>query len=242
MNTQAAFQSKLKKFLLAAAVSALAACAGTPSTGSVPEGHYRVQSGDNLYRIGLRFGQSAQTLAAWNNLSDPTKIEVGQVLRVRPAGASGGKSSASGSSARAQTQNRTGSGARETTVAPTNSLNLQWPVDNGHANIVAAYNGTSNKGIDIGGEAGTPVKAAAAGKVLYAGEELRGYGKLILIRHNSSTLTAYAHNQSISVQKDQTVQAGQVIGAMGDTDADRVKLHFEVRINGKAVNPMPYLK
>lgn len=235
MNTQTAFSSKLKTLLLAAAVSALAACAGTSSTatGPVPEGHYRVQSGDNLYRIGLRFGQSAQTLAAWNNLSDPTKIEVGQVLRVRPKGGSGSASTSARASA--------GAPARETTVAPTNRLNLQWPVDNGSAKVISPYNGGSNKGIDIGGEAGTPVKAAAAGKVLYAGEGLRGYGKLILISHNSSMLTAYAHNQSISVQKDQTVQAGQVIGTMGDTDADRVKLHFEVRINGKAVNPMPYL-
>ncbi|MFC3872994.1 M23 family metallopeptidase [Neisseria musculi] len=235
MNTQTAFPSKLTTFLLAAAAFALAACAGTSSTasGPVPEGHYRVQSGDNLYRIGLRFGQSAQTLAAWNNLSDPTKIEVGQVLRVRPKGSPGSAST----SARAPA----GSAAGETTVAPTNRLNLQWPVDNGRANIIAAYNGGSNKGIDIGGEAGTPIKSAAAGKVLYAGEGLRGYGKLILISHNSSTLTAYAHNQSISVQKDQTVRAGQVIGMMGDTDAERVKLHFEVRINGKAVNPMPYL-
>lgn len=233
MNTQTTLHSKLKNLLLTAAVSALAACAGTSSTatGPVPEGHYRVQSGDNLYRIGLRFGQSAQTLAAWNNLSDPTKIEVGQVLRVRPKGGS------ASTSARPQA----GAAERETAVAPTNRLNLQWPVDNGSANVIAPYNGGSNKGIDIGGEAGTPVKAAAAGKVLYAGEGLRGYGKLILISHNSSTLTAYAHNQSISVQKDQTVQAGQLIGTMGDTDADRVKLHFEVRINGKAVNPMPYL-
>ncbi|OSI17231.1 hypothetical protein BWD09_05780 [Neisseria dentiae] len=235
MNTQTAYPSKLKTLLLAAAVSVLAACAGTSSTatGPVPEGHYRVQSGDNLYRIGLRFGQSAQTLATWNNLSDPTKIEVGQVLRVRPKGGSGSASTSARASA--------GAPARETTVAPTNRLTLQWPVDNGSANVITPYNGGSNKGIDIGGEAGTPVKSAAAGKVLYAGEGLRGYGKLILISHNSSTLTAYAHNQSISVQKDQTVQAGQVIGTMGDTDADRVKLHFEVRINGKAVNPMPYL-
>ena len=85
------------------------------------------------------------------------------------------------------------------------------------------------------------MKAAAAGKVLYAGEEVRGYGKLILVSHNSSTLTAYAHNDSISISKGQNVRAGQTIATMGSSDTDRVKLHFEVRINGKAVNPMPYL-
>ena len=85
------------------------------------------------------------------------------------------------------------------------------------------------------------MKAAADGKVLYAGNEVRGYGNLILIRHNSSTLTAYAHNDSLRVRKDQTVKAGDTIATMGDTGTNRVKLHFEIRIGGKAVNPLPYL-
>ena len=215
----------LKIVVLAAAVGILSACAGSASTGPVPEGHYRVQPGDNLYRIGLRFGQSVNTLARWNNLRDTSQIEVGQVLRVR-----------SGSSGSAGSSSRTA-----TTVAPVNRLSMQWPVADGSRNIIANYNGTTNKGIDIGGTRGEPVKAAAAGKVLYVGEGVRGYGKLILINHNSSTLTAYAHNDALHVQKDQTVRAGQTIATMGSSDADRVKLHFEVRINGKAVNPMPYL-
>lgn len=220
----------LKAVVLAAAVGLLSACAGSASTGPVPEGHYRVQPGDNLYRIGLRFGQSVNTLARWNNLRDTSQIEVGQVLRVR----SGSSSSASRSTS--------SSGSRTaTTVAPVNRLNMQWPVAEGSRNIIANYNGTTNKGIDIGGTRGEPVKAAAAGKVLYVGEGVRGYGKLILINHNSSTLTAYAHNDALHVQKDQAVRAGQTIATMGSSDSDRVKLHFEVRINGKAVNPMPYL-
>ena len=213
-----------KKILLAAAALVLAACSTAPSSGPVPEGHYRVQSGDTLYRIGQRFGQSVQTLAAWNNLNDPTKIEVGQVLKVRQTG-------------------RQQPNLKESRpVAPTNRLTLQWPAANGSANIIGHYNGSSNKGIDIAGEQGSPVRAAAAGKVLYAGEDVRGYGKMILLSHNSSTITAYAHNDSFAVQKGQTVEAGQTIAAMGSTDTDRVKLHFEVCINGKAVNPMQYLK
>ena len=220
----------LKAVVLAAAVGLLSACAGSASTGPVPEGHYRVQPGDNLYRIGLRFGQSVNTLARWNNLRDTSQIEVGQVLRVR----SGSSSSASRSTS--------SSGSRTaTTVAPVNRLNMQWPVAEGSRNIIANYNGTTNKGIDIGGTRGEPVKAAAAGKVLYVGEGVRGYGKLILINHNSSTLTGYAHNDELHVQKDQRARAGQAIATMGSSDSDRVKLHFEVRINGKAVNPMPYL-
>ena len=213
-----------KKILLAAAALVLAACSTAPSSGPVPEGHYRVQSGDTLYRIGQRFGQSVQTLAAWNNLNDPTKIEVGQVLKVR------------------QTDRQQPNLKESRPVAPTNRLTLQWPVSNGGANIIGHYNGSSNKGIDIAGEQGSPVRAAAAGKVLYAGEDVRGYGKMILLSHNSSTITAYAHNDSFAVQKGQTVEAGQTIAAMGSTDTDRVKLHFEVRINGKAANPMQYLK
>ena len=215
----------LKAVVLAAAVGILSACAGSASTGPVPEGYYRVQPGDNLYRIGLRFGQSVNTLARWNNLRDTSQIEVGQVLRGR-----------SGSSGSAGSSSRTA-----TTVAPVNRLSMQWPVADGSRNIIANYSGTTNKGIDIGGTRGEPVKAAAAGKVLYVGEGVRGYGKLILINHNSSTLTAYAHNDALHVQKDQTVRAGQTIATMGSSDSDRVKLHFEVRINGKAVNPMPYL-
>ncbi|ASK28407.1 murein hydrolase activator EnvC family protein [Neisseria chenwenguii] len=206
---------------------ALAACAGGSSSGPVPEGHYRVKQGDTLYRIAKRYGQSVQTLAAWNNLPNSAQIEVGQVLRVRRAGQPSASS-------------RDVSAARP--VEPVNRVKLQWPVENGSANVLQPYNGSTNKGIDIGGMQGQPVKAAAAGKVIYVGEEVRGYGKLVLISHNASTITAYAHNDSILVQKDQSVQAGQAVATMGNSDADAVKLHFEVRINGKAVNPMPYLQ
>lgn len=208
----------------------LAACAGTaPSGGSgaVPEGHYRVQRGDTLYRIGRRFGQSAATLAAWNQLRDPSQIEVGQILRVRPQGRSGNNTARSGNVSVSRPAGRTAAPSR-----------LQWPV---RGDILSRFNGASNKGIDIGGQAGTPVQAAAAGRVSYAGEGLRGYGKLILINHGGGMLTAYAHNQSLQVREGEQVSAGQTIARMGDTGTDRVKLHFEVRLNNRAVNPLDYL-
>ena len=124
---------------------------------------------------------------------------------------------------------------------PVNRLDMQWPVENGNSNVIQTYDGAGSKGIDIRGEQGQPIKAAAAGEVLYAGEEVRGYGKLILISHNTATITAYAHNDTILVQKGQSVTAGQQIATMGSSDTDIFKLHFEVRINGKAVNPVPYL-
>lgn len=217
-SSPAAIRSRI--ILLAGMVTLLAACASAPSK-PVPEGHYRVQSGDTLYRIAKRYGQSVQTLAAWNNLSDTSKIEVGQVLRVR--------------------RHTAANPAAARTVTPVNRLQLQWPVENGSSNIIGRYNGVANKGIDISGYRGQIVKAAADGQVIYVGEGVRGYGKLILISHTTSTITAYAHNDNILVQKDQNVRAGQPIGNMGSTESDQVKLHFEVRINGKAVDPMAHL-
>jgi lipoprotein NlpD len=98
-----------------------------------------------------------------------------------------------------------------------------------------------NKGIDIAGRRGDSVKATAAGKVVYAGDALQGYGKLVIVKHNEDYLSAYAHNDHILVKEQQVVKAGQVIAKMGDTDAERVMLHFEIRFRGKSVNPMKYL-
>ncbi|WP_373755589.1 peptidoglycan DD-metalloendopeptidase family protein [Neisseria sp.] len=233
-NTHHPKQLKNTVFCTALAVL-LAACAGTPTGGPVPEGHYRVQHGDTLYRIAKRYGRSVSELAEWNRLSNSARIEAGQVLRVRPKGASGrtGGVTTPGSPGAANNEARA--------VQPVNRVALQWPVDNAAQNIIQPYNGSTNKGIDIAGAQGQPVKAAAAGKVIYAGEGVRGYGKLVLVSHNRSTITAYAHNDTIAVQENQSVAAGQTIATMGMSETDRVKLHFEVRINGKAVDPMPYL-
>ena len=108
--------------------------------------------------------------------------------------------------------------------------------------IVAFDEAKNRKGIDLAGGAGDPVLAAAEGKVVYAGEGLRGYGKLIIIKHNNTFLTAYAHNQSILVKEDQSVKKGQKIAEMGSSDSDRVKLHFEIRERGRPVDPMKYLR
>ena len=98
-----------------------------------------------------------------------------------------------------------------------------------------------NKGLDLGGAAGDPVLAAADGRVVYAGAGLRGYGNLVIVKHNNTYLTAYAHNQALLVKEDQTVRKGQKIAEMGSSDTDRVKLHFEVRRQGKPVDPVKFL-
>jgi lipoprotein NlpD len=107
--------------------------------------------------------------------------------------------------------------------------------------VLAAFDEVKNKGLDIAGALGDPVLAAADGRVVYVGAGLRGYGNLIIVKHNATYLTAYAHNQTLLVKEDQTVRRGQKIAEMGSSDADRVKLHFEVRRQGRPVDPARYL-
>ena len=113
-----------------------------------------------------------------------------------------------------------------------------WPSS---GTVLAGFDEVKNKGLDIGGTVGAPVVAAADGRVVYVGAGLRGYGNLIILKHNNTYLTAYAHNQTLLVKEDQSVRKGQKIAEMGNSDADRVKLHFEVRRQGKPVDPAKYL-
>lgn len=206
--------------LRCAAALVLAACASSSPSSS--DGYYRVQRGDTLNRIAARFGQSPATLAKWNNLGDPSKIAVGQRLRV-------------GRNAPAAAPHKPAE--RGSTLAPSNRLRFAPPTPNP---AIARFGG-GNKGIDFAGQAGDPVRAAAGGRVAYVGDGVRGYGNLVLIAHGNGVITAYAHNSRILVKKGQTVRTGDTVAAMGSSDAERVKLHFEVRISGKAVNPEPYL-
>jgi lipoprotein NlpD len=123
-------------------------------------------------------------------------------------------------------------------VADSEGLAFIWP-HNGA--IMAGFDETKNKGLDVAGRAGDPVLAAADGKVVYAGSGLRGYGNLVIIKHNNTFLSAYAHNQALLVREDQSVKRGQTIAQMGNSDADQVKLHFEIRRLGKPVDPVKLL-
>jgi lipoprotein NlpD len=129
--------------------------------------------------------------------------------------------------------------ARAATAGDADQLDWAWPAK---GKIVTNFSETSNlKGIDIAGTAGEPVRASAAGRVVYAGNGLRGYGKLIIIKHNNTYLSAYAHNRDILVKEGQQVTRGQKIAEMGNTDADQVKLHFEIRRHGKPMDPTKVL-
>lgn len=224
-------------------------------------GYYTVKPGDTMIHIGLETGQSHKDIARWNNLENPNRIEIGQVLRVVPpvayetAVAKPVSSTpvtptpiAAGPAKPASAPASAANAAPVATSAPApasaaaaggdDDLGLIWP---GRGAVLAGYDEVKNKGLDIDGAAGDPVLAAAEGRVVYAGAGLRGYGNLIILKHNNTFLTAYAHNQTLLVKEDQTVKKGQKIAEMGNSDADRVKLHFEVRRQGKPVDPTKYL-
>jgi lipoprotein NlpD len=230
-------------------------------------GYYSVKSGDTLIRIGMDNGQSWRDIARWNNIENPNLIETGQVLRVTPPEETGvvvrpvsstnvvtSPAPANTASAPAPASNTASvrppaSAANPSNAStPTNNLantdsaedtvSFQWPT---RGNVLAGFDEVKNKGIDIAGKAGDPVLAAADGKVVYAGSGLRGYGNLVILKHNNTYLTAYAHNQSLLVKEDQAIKRGQKIAEMGNSDADQVKLHFEIRRQGKPVDPAKYL-
>ncbi len=117
-------------------------------------------------------------------------------------------------------------------------LSWMWPSD---GRVIATFDEGKNKGVDIAGKAGQQVVAAGAGKVMYAGSGIRGYGNLVIVKHSNSLLSAYAHNRTIVVKEGQSVTKGQMIAEMGDSDADSVKLHFEIRQQGKPVDPSRFL-
>ena len=202
-------------------------------------GYYTVKPGDTLIRIGMDNGQSWRDIMRWNKLDNANLIETGQVLRVAPpqADAVARPAVAPASAAPAVAPAKSAASAPVAEVVE-EALNFQWPA---RGNVLAGFDESKNKGLDIAGKAGDPVLAAADGRVVYAGAGLRGYGNLIILKHNNTFLSAYAHNQTLLVKEDQVIKRGQKIAEMGNSDADQVKLHFEIRRQGKPVDPVKYL-
>jgi lipoprotein NlpD len=227
-------------------------------------GFYSVRLGDTLIRIGLETGQNWRDIARWNSIDNPNVLEVGQVLRVtlpgtdaattvaRPVPATkvearpleaGGKpvvaaSAASGTVAASAAPLPVAVPApAASAVAHENAdddLTWAWPTA---AAVSTPFDEVRSKGLVFAGKAGDPVLAAADGRVVYAGSGLRGYGNLVIVKHNNTYLTAYAHNQALLVKEDQVVRRGQKIAEMGSSDAERVQLHFELRKLGKPIDP-----
>ena len=200
---------------------------------------HTVVRGDTVYNISKRYNITQDNLRAWNNLAD-NNIGVGQVLRVKPAGYSGGSVATAPAAPVATTPAASTPATTPSVSGATRSVaGITWQRPT--VGTVIANFGGNNKGVDIAGTAGQAVVSSADGKVVYAGSGLRGYGNLVIVQHNSTFLTAYGHNQSLLVKEGQTVKRGQTIARMGSSDADRTKLHFEVRQNGKPVNPTQYV-
>ncbi|WP_407311871.1 peptidoglycan DD-metalloendopeptidase family protein [Pseudomonas sp. nanlin1] len=233
-----------------------------PQRPTVTTGQYRVKRGDTLFSIAFRYGWDYKALAARNGIPPPYTIRVGQDIRFDGRSSSGPvvvttQSTASPSSSSKTTVTRTpittapsvGSAASVPNTVPTptpvpagerSAGGWAWPA-NGVLIAKFASNGSLNKGIDIAGELGQPVFAASDGSVVYAGSGLRGYGELVIIKHSDTYVSAYGHNRRLLVREGQQVKVGQTIAEMGSTGTDRVKLHFEIRRQGKPVDPLQFL-
>mgnify|MGYP002619596191 CR=1 FL=1 len=234
----------------------------------VTSGQHTVQRGETLYQIAFRYGWDWRALAANNNLNAPYTIYPGQRISLRPGTVgtpvrttqTARPATTAATSRPATTPPRTTAPAtqpRATAPAPASRpatpaatpaspsvpsrvSGWNWPAQ---GPLIARFqsNGSLNKGIDIAGQLGQPVKAAADGAVVYAGRGLIGYGEMIIIKHDDTYLSAYAHNNRLLVNEGDQVKAGQVIAEMGSTGTDRVKLHFEIRRRGQPVDPLTYL-
>lgn len=231
---------------------ALAACAMPPwnesldyrsvpppyaATSGVPAGFYRVNPGDSMQSIAIAFGQHPEEVARWNRLPPNATVVVGQILRVAPPypvapapvpavpvvpGPVGAVAPPVGG-----------------TPAPgTPSARLTWPV---RGPVLSTFTPGKTKGIVIGGRAGDPVRAAAAGRVVYAGTGIEAYGPLIIIKHDDTLITAYGHNGALLVKEGDAVAQGQTIAEMGADANGTGSLQFEVRSGGKPVDPLGML-
>jgi lipoprotein NlpD len=215
--------------------------------------HVVVQTGDTLFRIAFDHGLEYRQLARWNGLDDPSKIRVGDSLRLTPPAERAAVVQTPSPDRKPVTPVASVQAPATTVAAPkfaqpadaTEDVSddapgsWNWPA---RGQVVTEFNeGQGAKGIDIAGKLDSPVLAAAPGRVIYVGAGLRGYGKLIIIKHSKILLSAYGHNDKVLVTEGQAVKLGQPIAEMGNTDTDRVKLHFEIREYGKPVDPMAYL-
>ncbi len=211
-------------------IALLVAC-GTKGgmTPSSEIGEYRVQRGDTLYKIARQHGQTVDELMRMNSIKDPRRLRVGQIIKVK--GGSRTPLPPASNTVQPPAQSTAAS------VAAPRSINLVWPAKGAHRRGT----GNQSQGVFIQGQKGDPIYAAAAGRVMYAGSGLRGYGNMVIISHDNQFLTVYAHNDHLLVKEGQQVKQGQQIARMGDTDSNRVHLYFELRYDGKAVDATRYL-
>lgn len=220
---------------------------------------YIVQAGDTLYSIAWYSGSDYRDIAKINKISAPYKIRPGQRLLLtkssksiqRKSNKHTGQTSKTIINQRLDPTNKQAYGESEEIVKkdligssivqfPSRVKRWYWPTSESISRRFSATE-EGNKGLDFNGKLGMPIWAAADGKIVYTGDALRGFGKLVIIKHSDAYLTAYAHNDSILVKEQQWIKAGHKIATMGRSGTDKVKLHFEVRYKGKSVDPLRFL-
>lgn len=221
---------------------------------------YTVKAGDTLFAIAWYSGNDYRDLAKWNGISKPYMLQIGQQITLkRPENRSRivtyerlptkktGKNRVASSEKQAYSGEKVGSESPKQSPKPVSANDFPlrvnrwvWPAE---GKIIGRFKQTGdvNKGIDVQAPLGTPIKAAAEGRVVYTGNALRGYGNLIIVKHTDTLLSAYAHNEKIMVQERQWISAGEQIATMGSSGTNTVKLHFEVRYRGKSLDPLRYL-
>lgn len=235
----------MRAFAVAAAL-ALAAC--TPAPGRAPvinKAPHRVipaaatvAAGDSIYAIAWRFGLDFQDIAEWNNLRAPFALRPGQKLRLR-AGAPVRSATATASTAAPAKPKPAKKPATQPAKPAAPPGQWRWPAE---GQLVGRFSRAKGQnGIQIAGAPGSPIRATAGGEVVYAGQGLRGYGKLVIVKHSPAYLSAYAHNRQLMVAEGARVNAGQQIAQMGESGAARVMLHFEIRKDGQPVDPLKLL-
>ena len=197
--------------------------------------YHVVRRGDTLYSIAWRYGLDYRNVASWNRIEPPYTIFPGQ--RVDINGTFAASLSQSSNLHNVAKRNTTTETSKESTTS-VSEVGWKWPTS---GKMIASFQASGQKGVDIEGHFDQPIYAAAGGRVVYSGGGLKGYGKLIIIKHNKRFLSAYAHNNKLLVAEGDEVLGGQHIASMGRSGADRVMLHFEIRRDGKPVDPARYL-
>lgn len=248
----AAFRRRISHLVLACgALAVIAGCSSSGSRAPVSDmsaggqqqagGTYVVRPGDTLYRIAQAHGTNVATLSRLNNITDPSQLRVGQVLRLsgstpmptQPPAVAAKLSPGEATPGKPITPPP----ATAARASDANLISWGWPAP---GKIIQGFN-SNTKGIDIEGSPGDPVVAAADGKVMYAGNGVRGLGNLVLLGHSNGFITAYAHNQELLVKTGDEIKKGARIALLGQTDTTSPRLHFEIRRRGNPVNPLSYL-
>ncbi|WP_216638461.1 peptidoglycan DD-metalloendopeptidase family protein [Endozoicomonas arenosclerae] len=238
---------------LAAIFLLLAGCSHDPSSVQVKElrlppkvtsGSHIVRDGETLFSIAWLYSRDYKELAAINGIRSPYTIYPGQHVNLTASRyvsrSPSSKTSKPSYTPKPSVVKKAPAPVYRKPEPSSKALSWHWPAQGKVVQIYSNANGL-NKGIDIRGNLGEPVSAAATGEVVYAGSELAGYGKLIIMKHNNSYLSAYAHNKELLVREGDSVKAGQKIAEIGSTGTTEPKLHFEIRHNGKPVDPMRFL-